>query len=130
MFSANKYETGISQFGLKAGQAKETRHTNFNHNLNGLSYRVGGGGRDTYIFNDNGGFSSMHKPRQQDKPGNFLPSVNRSPDAAIKFSNVTQQAKSVRYKTDGSGRDSYVGIGDGGFTNPHKAVAIDTRIAF
>ncbi len=63
MFSANKYETGMREFGHKGGLVKETRHTNFNHNLNGLSYRVGGGGRDTYIFNDNGGFSSMHKAR-------------------------------------------------------------------
>lgn len=38
-------------------------------------------------------------------------------------------AKSIRYKTDGTGRDSYVTTGDGGFTNPHK-VALDPRVAF
>lgn len=36
----------------------------------------------------------------------------------------------MRYKTDGTGRDSYAAAGDGGFTNPSKAVAIDPRITF
>ncbi len=36
----------------------------------------------------------------------------------------------MRYKTDGTGRDSYAATGDGGFTNPNKAVAIDPRITF
>ena len=40
-------------------------------------------------------------------------------------------AKSIRYKQDGSGRDTYAVAGDGGFTNPDKnSVAIDPRIAF
>jgi len=40
-------------------------------------------------------------------------------------------AKSIRYKTDGTGRDSYASVGDGGFTNPDKAsVAIDPRVVF
>ena len=40
-------------------------------------------------------------------------------------------AKSIRYKTDGSGRDSYVTQGDGGFTNSNKnAIAVDPRIVF
>ena len=40
-------------------------------------------------------------------------------------------AKSIRYKQDGSGRDTYAVCGDGGFTNPDKSsVAIDPRVAF
>lgn len=39
-------------------------------------------------------------------------------------------AKSIRYKTDGSGRDSYCFASDGGFTNPVRQVALDPRIAF
>ena len=40
-------------------------------------------------------------------------------------------AKSIRYKQDGTGRDTYAVAGDGGFTNPDKnSVAIDPRIAF
>ena len=44
---------------------------------------------------------------------------------------MNSQAKSIRYKTDGTGRDSYCTAGDGGFTNPlTRAVAIDPRVAF
>lgn len=40
-------------------------------------------------------------------------------------------AKSIRYKTDGTGRDSYAVSGDGGFTNPAlSAVAMDPRVVF
>ena len=59
-----------------------------------------------------------------------MPSLNRSPDAAKKFATATENAKSIRYKTDGSGRDSYCVLGDGGFTNPMRQVAIDPRVAF
>ena len=72
----------------------------------------------------------MYRPRQQERPGNFLPRVNKSPDAAKKFASANSMAKSIRYKTDGSGRDSYVNVGDGGFTNPMKAIALDPRVAF
>ena len=93
-------------------------------------YKQNGGGRDTYIFNDNGGFASMHGPRQQEKSGNFFPTVNRSPDAAKKYTHVQNLSKSIMYNTDGTGRDGYVTCGNGGFTNPHKVVALDPRVAF
>ena len=66
----------------------------------------------------------------QDRQGSFLPYVNRLPDAGIKYSAAKDTAKSIRYKTDGSGRDSYVNVGDGGFSNPMKAIALDPRVAF
>ena len=103
--------------------------TGFTKNWRSLAYQINGSGRDTYIYNDNGGFNSMFKPRQQDKISTFLPNVNRSPDAAKKFTNAESMAKSIKYRTDGSGRDSYAVVGDGGFTNPHKT-ALDPRVAF
>ena len=45
-------------------------------------YFSNGTGRDTYIFNDNGGLSLPYKPNEYDKPARFLPRVNR--DAAIR----------------------------------------------
>ena len=129
MFTVNKYESGFVPFGSKT-QARETSKTNFTKNWAGLRYHVGGNGRDTYIFNDNGGNSIMNKPRYQEKSTGFLPNVNRSPVAAKKFTTADSMAKSIRYKTDGSGRDSYCTANDGGFTNPSKKVAIDPRIAF
>ena len=59
--------------------------------------------------------------------------MNRSPDALAgkKFASINHMAKSIRYKTDGSGRDSYCTTGDGGFTNPNRgAIALDPRVAF
>ena len=129
MFSANKYESGYGQFGSSKA-VPETSVTNFTNNWHGLRYKVNGGGRDTYIHMDNGGFNSMYKPREQDRAGQFLPNVNRSPDAAKKFTTSESMAKSIRYKTDGTGRDSYVTTGDGGFTNPHRVVTLDPRVAF
>lgn len=72
----------------------------------------------------------MYKPRHQDHAGAFLPKVNRSPDVTKKFTTTEALAKSIKYRTDGSGRDSYAAVGDGGFTNPHRAIALDPRVAF
>ena len=43
---------------------KETTVTNYNKNWHDMRYKTNGGGRDTYIYNDNGGFNAMHGPRQ------------------------------------------------------------------
>lgn len=130
MFTVNKYEANFKALGSKMAP-RETTVTNFNKTHAGIKYNINGGGRDTYIYNDNGGFAAMHGPRQQDKGGGFLPTVNRSPNAAQKYTNAESMAKSIRYKQDGSGRDTYAVCGDGGFTNPDKAsVAIDPRVAF
>ena len=43
----------------------------------GIIYKTDGTGRDTYIYNDNGGFSIMNQPKNYDKPGSFLPKVSR-----------------------------------------------------
>ena len=131
MFGMNKYETGNRQFNGVTAHMSETTRTNFKRTDADLRYKINGGGRDTYIFADNGGLSmSMHLPRAQEKSGGFLPNVNRSPDAAKKFASAYAKAKSIRYKTDGTGRDSYCTSGDGGFTNPMSVVAMDPRVAF
>ena len=74
----------------------------------------------------------MYHPRRQDKAGGFLPNVNRMADAGQKFASAGHMAKSIRYKSDGSGRDSYALQGDGGFTNPgmSSVVGLDPRVAF
>ena len=56
MFTVNKYESNY-------GGPKETTVTNFNKNFAGIKYNTNGGGRDTYIYNSNGGFAAMHGPR-------------------------------------------------------------------
>ena len=62
MFTVNKYtSTYTSGFGQQP--ARETTHTNFNRKFAGLMYNISGNGRDTYIYNDNGGFAALHQPR-------------------------------------------------------------------
>lgn len=39
----------------------------------GIIYQPNGTGRDTYIYNDDGGFNKMKEPRDQFHPGGFLP---------------------------------------------------------
>lgn len=38
----------------------------------GIIYQSNGSGRDTYIYNDDGGFAKMKEPRHQFHPGTLL----------------------------------------------------------
>ena len=50
-----------------------------NMTKNGCSfYQLNGGGRDTYIFNNNGGFCQMKETTKYGRPGNMLHKNNRS----------------------------------------------------
>ena len=42
----------------------ETTRTNFQRTDADLRYHINGGGRDTYIYADNGGFHALHRPRE------------------------------------------------------------------
>lgn len=73
-------------------------------------YRSNGSGRDTYIAYDNGGtFQPMSK-----YPGSLTTRAVIRPRSSYS----RPSAKSLRYAPDGSGRDSYVKIGDGGLHAP------------
>ena len=78
-------------------------------------YKTNGTGRDLYIACNNGGFSVMNGPRVQPKPGAFLPKL-----AHRRGRTTTIDSKSVNYRTDGTGRDSYINLGNGGFFNSGK----------
>ena len=41
----------------------------------GIIYNPNGTGRDTYIYNDDGGFNAMKLPRNQFKPGTIYPGI-------------------------------------------------------
>ena len=60
MFSVTKYNSMKGSFVIPK---QETTHTNFNRKFADMMYKINGGGRDTYIYNDNGGFNNMHGPR-------------------------------------------------------------------
>ena len=129
MFASTKYNTSKGEGNFYT--QKETTHSNFNRRqVADMMYKVNGGGRDTYIYNDNGGNCHYNGPQMRGKPGAFFPTVNRSPDAAKRFASINQITKTPTYNNDGTGRDAYVTWGNGGFTNPNKNVAMDPRVTF
>lgn len=42
----------------------------------GIMYQANGSGRDTYIYNDNGGFNKMKESRPQFHPASVLPGLD------------------------------------------------------
>lgn len=64
MFGMNKYETGSRQFNGVSTHMSENTRTNFKRTDADLRYHNNGGGRDTYIYADNGGLSTMHRARE------------------------------------------------------------------
>ncbi|CDW76582.1 UNKNOWN [Stylonychia lemnae] len=82
----------------------------------GIIYKTNGTGRDTYIFNDNGGFSLQYQPNSYDKPGTFLPNVLKRQNEK----SPVIHSRAVNYRHDGSGRDSYIITGNGGYQNSGK----------
>ena len=43
----------------------------------GIIYQPNGVGRDTYIYNDDGGFAKAKEPRSQFHPAKMLPGLDR-----------------------------------------------------
>eukprot|EP00347_Sterkiella_histriomuscorum_P021455 403333917 len=59
----------------------------------------------------------MNQPKNYDKPGSFLPKVSRD---RYKEKVPVIHSRSVNYRQDGSGRDSYIMHGNGGYSNSNK----------
>ena len=82
-------------------------------NLRDLKYLSDGSGRDYYVVVDNGGLNSSPKRKEYFVSG-------RPSNQQIFRKTHTDAAKLVHYKSDGTGRDSYICKTDGGFTFPNK----------
>ena len=73
------------------------------------NYHGNGGGRDSYIAFDNGGFNAMYEPtRFVDIGTTYVGSRNYSKFNMLSSSYMGGKNKSVNYRSDGSGRDSYI----------------------
>ena len=84
-------------------------------------YQTDGTGRDTYIANNNGGFTSAHAVGSVNKPGTFYVAQSRPLSRQQKqFQTLPGRKMSdvcpVKYQLDGSGRDTYIYSNNGGFT--------------
>lgn len=67
-------------------------------------YGNNGGGRDSYIYADDGGFTKMYKPVNWPTVG----SIQGKPLHKKAPPNPVMHAKPVFYRANGSGRDSYI----------------------
>ena len=65
-------------------------------------YNPNGSGRDTYIYVNNGGFTSPKEQNVQPGIGSFTSPKQSS------FKMPTINSKSIHYNNNGSGRDSYI----------------------
>jgi hypothetical protein len=66
-------------------------------------YQLGGAGRDTYIFNNNGGFCKPKETIKYNAPGNMLSAHTRSKE---KFPALN--GRPCKYMQNGTGRDIYI----------------------
>ena len=67
-----------------------------------MHYQTNGGGRDSYIVRDNGGFCMMHETIKYADLGTF--GGKRRP----RESAPAIHAKNLFYRSNGTGRDSYI----------------------
>ena len=115
MFSNSKDFRNVPHQTFSSAVSAQKDHDRKQHHYDrGIIYQPNGTGRDTYVYNDDGGFNKMKEPRSQFKPGNInLPGLDHKKFfARDKFPHI--HSKPVQYPQDGSGRDSYIKIDMGG----------------
>ena len=86
----------------------------------GIIYQPNGTGRDTYIYNDDGGFAKLKEPRPQFHPGTLLLPSMQHKKFYSRYKKPTIHSRPIQYQSDGSGRDSYVKMTNGGLSHPNQ----------
>jgi hypothetical protein len=79
-----------------------------------LKYANNGQGRDSYIYSNNGGFTTYHKGSVFEKPGTMR-QVHHVPS---RYRLSPTKSKPYHYTQDGRGRDTYILDNHGGFLSP------------
>ena len=76
-----------------------------------VHYNANGTGRDTYINRNSGGFFKPYCPTAGPPSGSF-----QSRGYAVTSPSPVMKPLAVRYHSDGTGRDSYIGCTNGGLS--------------
>ena len=94
----------------RGGGSDATTGVNHNKHYGDPIYKQNGTGRDGYIHNNNGGFSIPGGPTNRSlSTGKFLPSIANNKTTVTPYqSNVIHKAKPTHWRSDGTGRDSYI----------------------
>ncbi len=69
-----------------------------------IHYNTNGGGRDSYIYRNNGGFTKMQEFKKWPEVG----SIQGKPSYPKNKPNPVMEAKTLFYRSNGTGRDSYI----------------------
>ena len=78
-------------------------------------YSGNGSGRDTYIYNNNGGFCPPVEPTRIEELGTFYYLKQRARDFIPGI-----HSKGVQYVNNGGGRDTYISDSAGGLRTLHR----------
>ena len=81
-----------------------------------LRYVTNGGGRDSYIHSNHGGFSTYHKGSIFEKPG----TMRQAKYVANRNRLSPTKSKPYHYVQDGGGRDTYILDNHGGFLSSSR----------
>ena len=98
------YEPRQGTFGgVNKNAGAQTREMQLVGNGHPRHYFTDGTGRDSYIYQDNGGFTKMYSPlKWQNSSFPERPVHQKARPAPV------MHAKPIFYRADGTGRDSYV----------------------
>jgi len=98
------YEPRQGTFGgVNKNAGAQTREMQLVGNGHPRHYFTDGTGRDSYIYQDNGGFTKMYSPlKWQNSSFPERPVYQKARPAPV------MHAKPIFYRADGTGRDSYV----------------------
>ena len=71
-------------------------------------YWSNGGGRDSYINYDNGGFNSLYEPSKSPDRGTTYLGSKKPSGLNLQMSSSPSSIKRVSYHHNGTGRDTYI----------------------
>ena len=80
-------------------------------------YNTDGTGRDTYVSVNSGGFSQPSFPAAATKGGSFGKQDRSHAMHVARGGGAGSPGKNIHYRTNGTGRDSYIACNQGGFSN-------------
>lgn len=104
------------------------------HNIMDQRYQLNHTGRDTYIWDNNGGFSNVNhveartERNRMNQTTQMLPQYHRRLSPKLASAHDTQRP--IFYKVEGTGRDTYIQHNNGGLTSPTASCMRDPRLIF
>lgn len=83
-----------------------------------MKYRTNGGGRDSYIYDSNGGntVTNVVESKPLHRSGRIDYGSPSKKSVSPKQASAVDTQRPIHYNTNGTGRDTYIGATNGGFS--------------